>query len=150
QYGTLTINGIKMEFGTGAPITFTVPDISALKISYTNTDNRVTSDSFDFSFTDGTTVIDDTFKIKILLGLVLETNLQLLVKQGEEKPITKSHLYAYNLQIPDPADIKYTITRPTVYGAILLNGEATTTFTQADIDAGLVTYKHGNNAVAAK
>ena len=45
-----------------------------------------------------------------------------------------------------PAELTYTVTSAPANGQVKLNGSQTATFTQADVNAGLVTYAHGGGA----
>lgn len=51
--------------------------------------------------------------------------------------------------ISDPVAVTYKIVQPPTHGSLLLDSVATSTFTQADIDAGGVQYRHDGHAAAS-
>jgi hypothetical protein len=61
--------------------------------------------------------------------------------EGGTDTITNLELQAVD-PLEAPADLKYTVTTGPVNGTLQLSGTPTTIFTQADIDASLVTYLH--------
>ena len=71
----------------------------------------------------------------------LERNYQLAVDKGEEGVISSTLLLTTDVD-NSPAELTYTITAGPSNGWVLLSGSPATSLTQADIDAGLVTYQH--------
>ena len=119
--------------------TFTQADLNAGNITYTGTAGN---DSFRFSISDGDngTVAATTFSITVTdpMGLVNGT---LAATEGSTATITSSLLSA---DTDDTASsVVYTLVSTTATGSVQNNGvtlSATSTFTQADINAGNITY----------
>ena len=60
-----------------------------------------------------------------------------------------SHAFLWSFDdISGPAGVTYTIVTEPTHGAILLNGSKTTTFTQADIDSGLVQFRENGDVAS--
>lgn len=144
-YGTLRLNG-------SPTTTFTQADINANLVTYQNDGNGTTPDSFSFTVTDGAlTTATATFNITVTNvndPPVLTTNTGLTVTQGQSAAITSARLAAAD---PDntPAQVRYTLTAVPAHGTVRRNGSPVTTFTQAEIDAGQITYQHGGIGTAA-
>ena len=117
--------------------TFTQADINAGNITYTGPTGN---DSFQFSISDGDggTVTATTFNIAVTAGLV---NTGLNATEGSTATISSSQLSAETDDVP--STVIYTLVSSTATGS-LKNGattlSATSTFTQADINAGNITY----------
>lgn len=79
---------------------------------------------------------------------VLATNNPIVVTEGGTGTITAALLETTDAD-NTPAELVYTITSGTSSGLVLLSGIATSTFTQADINAGLVTYEHDDNGTTS-
>ncbi|HKB04920.1 MAG TPA: cadherin-like domain-containing protein, partial [Gemmataceae bacterium] len=75
---------------------------------------------------------------------VISTNAGLLLDRGATAPIGSALLAATDVD-NTPTQLTFTITTGSTHGAVLLNGTPTTTFTQADVNAGLVAYQHDNS-----
>lgn len=74
------------------------------------------------------------------------TNRGLAVAQGATAVITADSLRATDL---DGDTVTFTVTASPVYGALLKGGGPVISFTQADIDAGLVTYQQDGSRVTS-
>ena len=74
----------------------------------------------------------------------LDTNDPLVVNEGATGTITQILLKTIDID-NTPLQLTYTVTRKPTYGTLLLSGFATATFTQSDINAGLVTYQHNGS-----
>ncbi|MBW4681674.1 MAG: DUF4347 domain-containing protein [Microcoleus vaginatus WJT46-NPBG5] len=75
----------------------------------------------------------------------LNLNTGLTLEEGTSSTITATQLQVSD---PDSDPITYTLTTAPTSGTLTLNGtalSARSTFTQADIDAGLLTYTHGGS-----
>jgi parallel beta-helix repeat protein len=133
-HGTLRDNGI-------AVITFTQADLNAGRVSYVNDGTANEADSFQVAVTDGLFAAGPaTFAIQIDAVPTVVTDTGLTVNQGSLTVITAAILMA-----PDddnsPGQLTYAITTGPSHGELLLNGNPTSTFTQADIDAGRVSFQ---------
>ena len=71
----------------------------------------------------------------------------LAIQVGQTQTITSSLLSASD-NVSSGANLHYTVTSGPSDGALLLNGSATTSFTQADINNGLVSY-HETTSVSS-
>ena len=71
----------------------------------------------------------------------------LAIQAGQTQTITSSLLSASD-NVSSGVDLHYTVTSGPSDGALLLNGSATTSFTQADINNGLVSY-HETTSVSS-
>lgn len=139
--GTLRKSGTATTF-------FTQADINAGIITYQHNGSETTTDSFTFRVNDlegaGTTA---TFNINVTPvndEQVLSTNSPLSVTSGGTATVTSSQLTTTD---PDntPSQLTYTVTTGPTRGTLRKSGSATTSFTQADVNAGLITYQHNGS-----
>jgi VCBS repeat-containing protein len=149
--GKLVLNGTTLTAGN----TFTQADIaSSTQLKYSHNGSETISDSFVFTLGDGAggtlTPAATTFSIAVSPvndPPVLTTNLGLSVSQDESKAITSTILTATDaefLTLPDA--IVYTVTASPTRGTLYRDSTATTSFTQADLNAGRIFYDHdGSN-----
>lgn len=142
--GDLQLAGSPLFAGDG----FFMQDILDGVVSYAHNGSETTADSFVFRVSDGTTTLSDaTFDITINPvndPPEVTTNQSLTLDEGASAGIGTGLLQATD---PDnlPAELTYTISAPTLSGQLLLNGQALGqggSFTQADIDQGLLSYAH--------
>jgi hypothetical protein len=138
---------------TGSATTsFTQADINAGLITYRHNGSETTSDSFSFTVNDGLgTATSGTFNIVVTPvndEQSITINNSLSVQLGATATISAAILVASD---PDntPAQLSYTITSGPNSGTLRRSGTVTTTFTQADINAGLVTYQHSGSAATS-
>ena len=85
--------------------------------------------------------------IKLDTTFPVEPQSTLPVSIGGTATISHSFLFSYD---PDnsAAELTYTVLGPPTHGTILVNGSAATSFTQADIDNGLVQYRENGDAAS--
>jgi hypothetical protein len=140
-------NGTLRRSGT-ATTSFTQADVNAGLITYQHNNSATTSDSFSFTVNDGQgTSTTATFNITVTAvnqEEVLATNTPLTVAEGATGTISSARLRTTDAD-NTPAQLIYTITSGPTNGTVRLSGAATTTFTQADIDAGRVTFQHNGS-----
>ncbi len=74
----------------------------------------------------------------------VEPQSTLPVSIGGTATILHSFLYSYD-DFSGPDQVTYTVVTAPIHGTLLLNRSATTTFTQADIDSGLVQYRENGD-----
>jgi len=123
--------------GTLTPsATFTQADLAKKQVSYVNTGAQ--DDSLSFTITDGKDEIGPfTFVVTANQPLTLTANTGITMTAGSTSVISAS-----NLAVADPDDapdaLVYTVTVPPLQGVLTLP----TTFTQADLDAGRVSFQH--------
>lgn len=117
--------------------TFTQAEINAGRVSYTHTGSG--NDSFIFSVSDGEdTIADVIFAVTVTNAApVLATNTGASVPVGQMEIIGSSALQTTDAD-DAPASLIYTITIPPSFGLLSLGG----TFTQQDIENGLLNYTH--------
>ena len=149
------VNGqLELTSAPGLPITsFTQADINAGLVVYVHNGSLTASDSFTFTVSDGAggNIGATTFGITVT-GVnsvpTLAVNAGLTVVQGLTDIITVGELQVVDLD-NTPAQLIYTVTTAPLNGQLELStapGSAITTFTQADIDAGLVIFVHSGAA----
>jgi hypothetical protein len=142
QHGTL-------ELGGTATSTFTQDDLNNNRVTYQNDGGPATADGFTFTVSDGVlTTASATFALTVNQPPAVTTNTGLTVNQGATVPIVQADLEATD---PDnsPAELTYTVSAGPGHGAILLGGNPASTFTQADINAGSVSYANDGASAAA-
>ena len=126
--GSLLVNGL-------AASSFTQAQINQGLVAYQETSATATADSFAFQVTDsaGDVSSPQSFSIQILRPGSIS------VESGGTVVIPQSQL-DFADPTGTPAQDVYTITSAPVGGNVFKNGAVTTSFTQADIDNGLITY----------
>jgi Cadherin-like/Bacterial pre-peptidase C-terminal domain/FG-GAP-like repeat/Bacterial Ig domain/Bacterial cadherin-like domain len=148
--GTLNLRGIALTTGQ----TFTQANIDSNLISYTHNGTEfgaTGTDQFTFTFrdqSDNQVTTSSSFAIS-LIGVndpptLLTTNPQITVTEGlAENSITSAILRATDPDNP-LSELTYTLlSSPT--GQITRGGTLVTSFTQADIDAGVIKYVQGGS-----
>ncbi|MCB2154766.1 choice-of-anchor D domain-containing protein [bacterium] len=145
QFGTLRRNAVALNVTDS----FTQQDVSDGLLEYEHDSSDTTADDFDFSYQDADSgwIGGNTFTITVNPvndPPVLTTNNPLSCERGGSAVITDSYLAAID---DNPADeVIYTVTAFPVHGSLTVDGtellprRAPDTFTQADINAGLVSY----------
>jgi cyclophilin family peptidyl-prolyl cis-trans isomerase len=141
--GTLDVNGTPLSGGGS----FTQSQIDSGEVTYVSTGLVPASDSFEFTVLDGAdrTSALSTFNITVNAAdtpPVLTTNAGLTVSQGTSGTITTSQLQVTDTDKPD-AQLTFTVVTAPTNGTLSDNGTGLAvgdTFTQADIDAGKLSY----------
>ena len=150
--GTLRLSGTAVNVND----TFTQADVDAGLVTYDHNGSETIADAFNFSVDDGQgTSTAGTFNFTVTPvndEQVLAFNTGTTVSEGSSGNV----ITAAMLQTTDvdntAAQLVYTITSATGNGSLRLSGTAlnvSDTFTQADIDAGLVTYDHNGSETIA-
>ena len=143
-HGTLLRNNF-------AVTSFTQADVNAGLISYQHDGGETVADSFTFTVSDGSAASGSTaFDITVTPindAPAVTTNAGLTVIQGLTVAIPPDRLAAIDAD-NGPAQLTYTVTTAPAHGVVRRNGSPVSTFTQADVDAGLVTYRHDGSAAA--
>jgi parallel beta-helix repeat protein len=143
RYGKLWKNGSELTLSS----TFTQADIDSNQVSYIHDCSVHLSDGFVFSVADGAGGrIDATGFIitatPITPALALDVNLSLAVNPSKTATITKAYLHSADPDIPTVMRT-FTVTVLPQHGALQKGGavlNTNDTFTQADIDTGLIVY----------
>jgi hypothetical protein len=129
--------------------TFTQADIDANQVTYLHNGSQANNDSFVFSLSDGTTTVPgNTFRLTVSGTPAITTNTGSTVTQGGTDVISSSELNASDTN-SDASQLVYIVTTAPANGTLRLSGSATSTFTQANINAGLVTYVHNGSATTS-
>ena len=143
-HGTLNLNGVAIATNG----TFTQADLNAGRVSYTHDSSENFSDAFSFTVTDGEfTLASATFTLTITPvndALTAGANLGLTLAEGATVIINGTRLKTNDVDNTS-AQLVYTVTNHTTHGTVNVNGAALATngtFTQADLDAGKITYTH--------
>lgn len=120
--------------------TFTQTELEAGLVTYQHT-GPLNDDSFMITLSDGQdTSSPETITITTTQAPVLSANSGLVLSPGATAAINTGMMSVIDAD-SDPADLIYTITAPTTRGLLSLG----TSFSQADIEAGLLTYTHGGS-----
>ncbi|WP_254509452.1 beta strand repeat-containing protein [Anatilimnocola floriformis] len=146
--GTLALSGTAL----GINATFTQADINNGLVTYAHNGSETTSDTFSFSVTDGNTTIASTpFAITVTPvndAPVLSVNAGLTVAEGAAATVITSARLAVTDADTPAASITFTVTATPANGTLLRNGTPlaiSSTFTQADINNGLLSYTHNGS-----
>ncbi len=146
--GSLT----RVGFGTLAVgSTFTQLDLdTAGRINYVHGGSESASDRFIFSVIDqgGAQLSNQTFSISVLPtndAPTIASNVGVTLGEGTTSVIRTSLLSASDVDSP-VAQLVYSVTTAPTNGVLLLNQTTLNgTFTQADINGGLLSYRHSGN-----
>ena len=134
----------------GVSDTFTQADVDAGLVTYDHNGSETVSDSFDFSVDDGAgTNSSGTFNCyghaSQRRRSASTTNTGTTVNEASSGNVVTTAMLETTDVDNTAAQLTYTVTTATGNGTLRLSGTAlgvSDTFTQADIDAGLVTYDH--------
>jgi VCBS repeat-containing protein len=143
--GTVRLSGVALGVGG----TFTQADVNGGIVTYLHDGSETTSASFGFSVSDGAggSVTGQTFAFTVTPvndAPTLGANAGLTLDEGAAATVT-SALLDYNDAEQSDTAITYIVTTAATNGTLRLSGVALGvggTFTQADVDGGLVTYLH--------
>jgi Cadherin-like len=135
-----------LKKGAVTVTSFTQADINANLISYANDGHEFTSDSFEFKVSDGLlSTVSTTFDITITPVPQVTTNTGLAVIAGGTGVINQAKLETTEAA-HTPDQLTYTVSAGPTHGTLQMGGVAVTSFTQADINAGSISYVNGLNA----
>ncbi|UCF06904.1 MAG: tandem-95 repeat protein [bacterium] len=137
--GVLTLCGSPLTVSS----TFTQADVDACFLSYAHDGGETLSDAFAFDFNDGeTTIPGNTFAISIQSvndSPVLTVNNGLTLDEGSSAPIGSGLLEVTDAE-QTAAQLTYTVIPGPTSGILSL-----TTFTQAQINSGSLSYAHNGS-----
>ena len=127
--------------------TFTQAEINSNAIRYVHDGGETTSDGFSFSLSDGTATVTDSFVITVTAvndAPVVSVNTGLTVVEGGNGILTSTKLAASD---PDntAAQRVFTVTASPSHGRLEKSsnpGVTITSFTQANINSGIIRYVH--------
>jgi hypothetical protein len=141
-HGALLLSGLPTA-------TFTQADINAGNIQYANNGSASATDSFTFTVSDGQAATTaTTFNINVTIANQAPT---LMVNAGRAVIRGAATVIRHvDLDTADPdntsSQLVYTVGSGPAHGTMQLNAVSATTFTQADIDAGRVSYLNDGTA----
>lgn len=150
SYGALRRDGTPLAVNA----TFTQDDINTGKISYAHDGTENFADSFRYTVRDGGTplgvTVEQTFAIVITTvndAPVVLTNLGLVLDEGTQATISDADLAATDVDNL-PASLTYVVLQVTSVGTLRAGTTAlvaNSTFTQGDINAGVINYLHNGS-----
>ncbi|XP_061108114.1 FRAS1-related extracellular matrix protein 1a isoform X1 [Conger conger] len=143
HHGYVELDGFPMKSGQ----VFTVKDLKSLKVRYHHDSTETVQDDIVFIATDGINAVDFVLQVKVILVNdeipVMMPGLKPMLDcaEGQEVVITIEYLYATDND-SDDSRLFYMIARQPYHGVVCKNGFVVDRFIQADITAGIITYKH--------
>jgi hypothetical protein len=132
---------------------FTQADINSGAIAYQENGSAATSDTFAFSVADPNNgTVTGPFAVAITTTAttmpVIAVDTGVTVPVSGTGTITSSVLLASETG-DTPAQLTYTVTSAPADGAVLKNGASVTSFTQADINNGAITYQENGSSATS-
>ncbi|KAG1924545.1 FRAS1-related extracellular matrix protein, partial [Pimephales promelas] len=148
QHGSIYLDGTAMSPGQ----TFTVRDLKSLKVRYHHDSSETEHDDIKFIATDGINIADFELHVKVTPvndeAPVLVPGLKpvLACAEGQEVVITIEYICATD---PDSDDstLMYMIARQPYHGVVQRNDIVVDRFIQADVTAGLISYRHTGHEI---
>ncbi|XP_056605468.1 FRAS1-related extracellular matrix protein 1a [Triplophysa dalaica] len=143
QHGNIFLDGKPLSPGQ----MFTIRDLKSLKVRYHHDNSETEQDAFQFIATDGINTADFVLHVKVtpvndeVPVLVPGLKPVLSCAEGQEVVITVEYICATD---PDSDDgtLMLMIARQPYYGVVQRNGIVVDRFRQADITAGVISYRH--------
>ncbi|CAL1590665.1 unnamed protein product [Knipowitschia caucasica] len=142
-HGLLQISGSHLQPGES----FTVQDLDNIKIRYIHDGSETLEDNIELIGTDGINSVNFVLPVKVspvndeVPVLTAGLNSELSCGEGEEAAITAEHLHATDAD-SDNSSLAFLIARQPYHGVVLRRGGVVDRFTQADVTAGAVVYRH--------
>ncbi|XP_035004073.2 FRAS1-related extracellular matrix protein 1a [Hippoglossus stenolepis] len=143
QHGALQLGGLLLRPGQA----FTVQDVKSFKVSYNHDNSETVEDTIELSATDGSNSVSFILQVKVkpindeVPVLVASLKPVLNCAEGQEITITAEYIFASDAD-SDNGSLGFLIARQPYHGVVLRNGVVIDHFLQADITAGIITYKH--------
>uniref|UniRef100_A0A6Q2ZGQ8 C-type lectin domain-containing protein n=1 Tax=Esox lucius TaxID=8010 RepID=A0A6Q2ZGQ8_ESOLU len=143
QHGAVQLDGFPMKPGQS----FTVRDLKSLKVRYRHDSSETVGDTIEFIATDGINPVEFVLEVKVTLVndevpvLMPDLKPVLDCAEGQEVIITVEYIYATDVD-SDDGGLTYMIARQPHHGVVRKNAVVVDRFVQADIVAGIITYKH--------
>ncbi|XP_030579126.1 FRAS1-related extracellular matrix protein 1a isoform X2 [Archocentrus centrarchus] len=143
QHGTLDLGGLLIKPGQS----FTLQDLKSHKVRYSHDSSETIQDNIEFTATDGTSSVSFVLRVMVtpindevpVVGTGLKPVLS--CAEGQEIVITTEYVYATDKD-SDSSSLSFLIAQQPHHGVVLRNGVVVDRFIQADITAGIITYKH--------
>ncbi|KAF7649534.1 hypothetical protein LDENG_00139980 [Lucifuga dentata] len=139
----LRLSGFPLKPGQ----TFTLQDLKGLHVRYKHDSSETVQDDMEFSATDGINSVSFVLHVEVMPindevpRLVAGLKPALRCAEGQEVVVTAENIYAADAD-SDNSSLAYLIARQPHHGVVLRNGVIVDRFIQADIAAGIISYKH--------
>ncbi|NWV71631.1 FREM1 protein, partial [Malurus elegans] len=148
QHGLVELDGIPMNGGDR----LSCGDLHTLAVRYRHDGSETLTDDIFFAATDGIHFVEFILQVKVLPvndePPVMQTGLVPVLHclEGEEVVLSSEYIYATD---PDSDDMRllFILARQPYHGIVRKAGIAVDRFSQADVIAGLVTYKHTSGEI---
>ncbi|XP_074518325.1 FRAS1-related extracellular matrix protein 1a isoform X2 [Halichoeres trimaculatus] len=143
QHGVLQLGSLSLKQGQA----FTMQDLRNLKVRYTHDGSETIKDNINFIATDGINPVSFFLQVEVIPindevpVLVPGLKPVLSCAEGQETIITAEYIYATDAD-SDNSSLTFLIARQPYHGVVLRSGVIIDRFIQADITAGVISYKH--------
>ncbi|KAM4714914.1 FRAS1-related extracellular matrix protein 1a isoform 2-T2 [Anableps anableps] len=143
EHGFLHLGGHPLTPGQN----FTLQDLIRHKIRYNHDSSETTEDTIALSATDGTNSVSFSLPVKVtpvndeLPVMVTGLKPVLRCPEGQEIIITSEYICATDAD-SDNSSLAFLIARQPYHGVVLRSGVIVDRFIQADVTAGLISYRH--------
>ncbi|XP_033962126.1 FRAS1-related extracellular matrix protein 1a [Pseudochaenichthys georgianus] len=143
QHGALQLGGLPLKLGSA----FTVQHVKSLKVRYKHDGSETLEDNIEFTATDGTNSVSFILQVKVMPindevpVLVAGLKPVLSCAEGQEVVITAEYIYAADAD-SDNSGLAFLIARQPYHGVVLRSSVVVDRFLQADITAGVISYRH--------
>ncbi|NXY18696.1 FREM1 protein, partial [Atrichornis clamosus] len=148
QHGVVELNDIPMNRGDR----LSYGDLRTLAVRYCHDGSETLTDDVLFAATDGTHIVEFILQVKVLpvndelpvmrIGLIPVLH----CLEGEEVVLSSEYIYATDVD-SDDMKLMFTLVHQPYHGIVRKAGIAVDCFSQADVIAGLVTYKHTSGEI---
>ncbi|XP_063756912.1 FRAS1-related extracellular matrix protein 1a isoform X2 [Eleginops maclovinus] len=143
HHGALQLGGLPLKPGNA----FTVQHLKSLKVRYKHDSSETLEDNLEFIATDGTNSVSFVLQVKVMPindevpVLVAGLKPVLSCAEGQEVVITAEYIYAADAD-SDNSSLAFLIARQPYHGVVLRSSVVVDRFLQADITAGVISYRH--------
>ncbi|OWK57131.1 FRAS1-related extracellular matrix protein 1 [Lonchura striata] len=148
QHGVVELDNIPMNGGDR----ISCEDLRTLAVRYRHDDSETLIDDVFFAATDGIHFVEFILQVKVLpvndeLPVMQTGRVPVLhCLEGEEVVLSSEYIYATDVD-SDDMELIFMLARQPYHGVVRKAGLAVDRFSQADVIAGLVTYKHTSGEI---
>ncbi|XP_074388808.1 FRAS1-related extracellular matrix protein 1 isoform X2 [Zonotrichia albicollis] len=148
QHGVVELDNIPMNGGDR----LSCEDLRTLAVRYRHDSSETLTDEIFFAASDGTHFVEFILQVKVLPVNdelpVMQTGLAPVLPclEGEEVVLSSEYIYATDVDSND-MELVFLLARQPHHGLVRRAGAAVDRFSQADVVAGLVTYKHTSGEI---
>ncbi|XP_068031800.1 FRAS1-related extracellular matrix protein 1 isoform X2 [Anomalospiza imberbis] len=148
QHGVVELDNIPMNGGDR----LSCEDLRTLAVRYRHDGSETLTDDVFFAATDGIHFVEFILQVKVLPVNdelpVMQTGLVPVLHclEGEEIVLSSEYIYATDVD-SDDMELMFMLARQPYHGVVRKAGVAVDRFSQADVIAGLVTYKHTSGEI---